>query len=49
MEIVLLQLKINNFYYEIKDYNSGDNIMYIEIVIKEFLKQWEKYRIRLSN
>ena len=30
MEIVLLQLKINNFYYEIKDDNSGDNIMYIE-------------------
>ena len=30
MEIVPLQLKTNNFYYEIKDYNNGANIIYIE-------------------
>ena len=30
MDIVLLQLKIKNFYYEIQDYNNSDDIIYIE-------------------
>ena len=30
MDILPLQLKIKNFYYEIQDYNKGDNIIYIE-------------------
>ena len=30
MDIVPLQLKIKDFYYEIQNYNNGDNIIYIE-------------------
>ena len=30
MDIVPLQLKIKIFYYEIQDYNSGDNTIYIK-------------------
>ena len=47
--IMTLQLKINNFLYEICAYNNGDKIMYIENSDKEFLKKIEKYGIRLLN
>ena len=30
VDIVPLQLKIKNFYYEVQDYNNGDDIIYIE-------------------
>ena len=36
MDIVPLQLKIKSFYYEIQDYNNGDNIIYIKNSDKRF-------------
>ena len=36
MGIVPLQLKIKNFYYEIRDYNNGDKTTYTENSNKEF-------------
>ena len=30
MDIVPWQLKVKNFYYEIQDYNNGDDTIYIE-------------------
>ena len=30
MDTVPLQIKMKNFYYEIQDYNNGDNVIYIE-------------------
>ena len=52
MEIVPLQLKIKNFYYEIRDYNNGDKTIYIENSNKEFFEKmreiWNKV-IKLTN
>ena len=36
MDILPLQLKINNFYYEIRDYDNGDKTIYIENSNKKF-------------
>ena len=49
MDIVPWQLKVKNFYYEIQDYNNGDDIIYIEKSYDGFLRQWKKYGIRLLN
>ena len=35
MDIVPLQLKIMNFFYEVCDYNSGGKVIYIENSDKE--------------
>ena len=52
MDIVQLQLKIKNFYYEIRDYNNGDKTIYIENSDKEFFEKmreiWNKV-IELIN
>ena len=52
MDIVPLQLKIKNFYYEIRDYNNGDKTIYIENSDKEFFEKmreiWNKV-IELIN
>ena len=52
MDIVPLQLKIKIFYYEIQDYNSGDNTIYIENNDERFFetmrKIWNKI-IKLIN
>ena len=52
MDIVLLQLKIKNFYYEIRDYKNGDKMIYIENSNKEFVEKmreiWNKV-IELIN
>ena len=52
MDIVPLQLKIKNFYYEIPDYNNGDKTIYIENSDKEFFEKmreiWNKV-IELIN
>ena len=52
MDIVPLQLKIKNFYYEIRDYNNGDKTIYIENSNKEFFEKmreiWNKV-IKLTN
>ena len=42
MDIVPLQLKIKDFYYEIQNYGSGDNIICIENSDKEFFKKMKK-------
>ena len=42
MDIVPLQLKIKSFYYEIQDYNNGDNIIYIKNSDKRFFKKMRK-------
>ena len=49
MDLVPLQLKVKNFSYEIHDYNSGNEQYILKIMIKDFLKKWEKYGIRLLN
>ena len=36
MDILPLQLKIKNFYYEIRDYDNGDKMIYIENSNKKF-------------
>ena len=36
MDILPLQLKIKNFYYEIRDYDNGDKTIYIENSNKNF-------------
>ena len=38
MDIVPWQLKIKIFYYEIQDYDNGDNKYTLKIVVKDFLK-----------
>ena len=38
MDIIPLQVKINNFYYEIHDYNNGNEIIYIENSDKRFFE-----------
>ena len=52
MDIVPLQLKIKNFYYEIRDCNNGDKTIYIENSDKEFFEKmreiWNKV-IELIN
>ena len=52
MDIVPLQLKIKNFYYEIRDYNNGDKTIYIENSDKKFFEKmreiWNKV-IELIN
>ena len=52
MDIIPLQLKINNFYYEIHDYNNGNEIIYIENSDKRFFETireiWNKI-IELIN
>ena len=52
MDIVPLQLKIKNFYSEIRDYNNGDKTIYIENSDKEFFEKmreiWNKV-IELIN
>ena len=52
MDILPLQLKIKNFYYEIRDYNNGDKTTYTENSNKEFFKKmreiWKKV-IELIN
>ena len=46
MDILPLQLKLNNFYYEIHDYNKVGRIIYIENSDDEFFqtirKIWNK-------
>ena len=42
MDIVPLQLKIKDFYYEIQNYGSGDNIICIENSDKGFFEKMEK-------
>ena len=52
MDIVPLKLKIKIFYYEIQDYNNGDNTIYIENSDKGFFETmreiWNKI-IKLIN
>ena len=52
MDIIPLQVKINNFYYEIHDYNNGNEIIYIENSDKRFFETireiWNKI-IELIN
>ena len=52
MDILPLQLKIKNFYYEIHDYNNGNEIIYIENSGKRFFETiraiWNKI-IELIN
>ena len=38
MNTVPLQIKMKNFYYEIQDYNNGDNVIYIENTDEGFFK-----------
>ena len=42
MDIVPLQLKIKDFYYEIQNYGSGDNIICIENSDKGFFEKMKK-------
>ena len=42
MDIVPLQLKIKDFYYEIQNYGSRDNIICIENSDKRFFEKMEK-------
>ena len=46
MDIVPLQLKIKNYFYEISDYDNGDETIYIENSNKEFFEKireiWNK-------
>ena len=48
MDILPLQLKINNFYYEIHEQNKGGKIIYIENSDDDFF-QLGKYGRRLLN
>ena len=52
MDIVPLQLKIMNFFYQVCDYNSGGKVIYIENSDKEFFEKireiWNKI-IELIN
>ena len=50
MKIVPLQLKINNFYFgELHMSMSNNTVVSILVMIKNFLENIEKYRIRLLN
>ena len=49
MDIVPLQLKINNFYWEIDDDDGLNKGFILKIVIKNFLEKLEKYGIRSLN
>ena len=42
MDIVPLQLKIKNVYYETRNYGSGDNIIYIENSCEGFFEKMRK-------
>ena len=44
-----IQLKINNFYYEIHDYNSVSEIIYIENDDKEFFKKCREIWNRITK
>ena len=49
MDIVPLKLKIKIFYYEIQDYNNGNNTIYIENSDKGFFETMRENGIRLLN
>ena len=49
MRIVPLQLKFERFYYETRNYSSGDNIIYIENSHQGFFEKMRKYGIKLLN
>ena len=49
MTVAPLQLKINNSYNEINTFENNNRAMLIYMMIKNFLKNVEKYGMRLLN
>ena len=49
MTVALLQLKINNFYNELKTFANNNRVCLFIMMVNNFLESVDKYGIRLLN